>query len=152
MFNTRFLLYVFVNRETKTFGGIRIHEREITKITAEELLNLVVQGCSDAKGRDIKVLNVSKVFGLASYFVIVSGRSDRQSQGICNRVLDSLSDHEISPISVDGLEDGQWVLADLGDVMLHVFYEPIREYYNLEGLWATAERVEFPELEQKEAA
>ena len=122
------------------------------EMTAEELLNLVVQGCSDAKGRNIKVLNVSKVFGLASYFVIVSGRSDRQAQGICNRVIDTLAEHDVEPISVDGMEDGQWVLADLGDVMMHVFYEPVREYYNLEGLWATAERIEFPELQEKEAA
>lgn len=122
------------------------------EMTAEELLHLVVQGCSEAKGRDIKVLDVSKVFGLASYFVIVSGRSDRQAQGICNRVIDTLAQHEVSPLSVDGMEDGQWVLADFGDVMMHVFYEPVREYYNLEGLWATADRVQFPELEEKEAA
>jgi len=122
--------------------------------SAEETLQHIVAACADAKGKDITILDVSKIFDMASYFVIVTARSDRQAQGISNRVLDNLYEHKIDPYSVDGLEAGHWVLMDYGDVVLHVFYEPVREYYNLEGLWAAAIKIE-PEpmiIAEREAA
>ena len=111
------------------------------KTTASHVMKRIVSAASDAKGRDIVVLDVSKVSDIASYFVIVSGRSDRQVQGISNRILDGLVEDGTKPFSTDGLEQGQWVLIDYSDVVVHVFYEPVRERYNLEGLWASAKRV-----------
>lgn len=104
------------------------------------LLRRVVELCHDAKGIDIAALYVAPVLSFADYFVIVSGRSDRQVQGICNKVLQGLSKEGVRPLAVEGLESGQWVLIDLEDVILHVFYEPLRDHYDLEGLWVEAER------------
>ena len=107
----------------------------------EDIVACVAHSCSEAKGKDIMILDLTKISDLASHFVIVSARSDRQAQGICNRVLHDLSSIGLEPMSVEGLENGQWVLLDLGEVLVHIFYEPLREYYDLEGLWAKAKRV-----------
>ena len=116
-------------------------KRATKKLSASQIMKCVVSAASDAKGRDIVVLDVSEVSDIASYFVLVSGRSDRQVQGISNRILDSLIEKGAKPFSTDGLDQGHWVLMDFSDVVVHVFYEPIREHYNLEALWSSAKRV-----------
>lgn len=100
-----------------------------------------VEACLEAKGRDLTVLDVSKLLDLSSYFVVVSGRSDRHVQGIANRVFDTLEELGIQPLSIEGLEQGQWVLMDYGDVVIHIFYEPQRAHYDIEGLWVRADKV-----------
>jgi ribosome-associated protein len=101
----------------------------------------VVSACEEVKGKDLAVLDVHSIAGFADYFVVVSGRSDRQVQGLTNRVIDELCKAGIKPLSVEGYEDGQWVLIDCGDVVVHVFYEPVREFYDIESLWMRARRL-----------
>ena len=115
--------------------------------TALAVVNEIINACSDAKGKDILVLDLRKVSDMTQYFVLVSGRSDRQVQGIANKALAALAQHGCRPDSIEGLEEGHWVLCDLGDVVLHVFYEGTRQHYDLEGLWFRADRlpVEMPE-------
>jgi ribosome-associated protein len=112
------------------------------ELTPLELTTQIINACADAKGKDIAVLDVSKVFGLADYFIVVSGRSDRQVQGISNKVVDSLSRLGVHPAAREGLDEGQWVLLDYGDVIVHVFYEPARDHYDVESLWTKARRLE----------
>jgi ribosome-associated protein len=101
----------------------------------------VANACAEAKGKDITVLDMSKMLTLSDYFVVTSGRSDRQVQGIANRIIDALAAHGVHPLSCEGLDEGQWVLVDYGDVIVHVFYEPMREHYDIEGLWTRARRL-----------
>lgn len=105
----------------------------------------VLHACSETKARDLTILNVEQVFSLSSLFIIASGRSDRQVQGICNRIRMSLEEHGLTPISIDGYEQGHWILMDYGDVVVHVFYEPVREHYGLESLWSGAQRYAIPD-------
>ena len=102
----------------------------------------IVQACEDVKGQDVVVLDVASISDFADYFIVASGRSDRQVQGITNRIIEDLAKHHVRPLSVEGYEDGQWVLIDCGDVVVHVFYEPIREAYDLESLWMRARRLD----------
>jgi len=102
----------------------------------------VVTACEDVKGQDIAVLDVRAVSDFADYFVVVSGRSDRQVQGLTNRVIEDLSAAGLRPLSVEGYEDGQWVLVDCGDIVVHIFYEPVRSFYDIESLWMRAPKVE----------
>ena len=81
------------------------------------------------------------MFDLSDYFIIASGRSDRQVQGISNKVLDAIQKLGLEVVSIEGMEEGQWVLIDLGDIVVHVFYEATREYYDFDSLWARAERI-----------
>ena len=99
----------------------------------------------DRKAYDLVLLEVGEVTSIADYFIICSGRSDRQVQSIAQGIEENLKDLGESPISVEGLTRGQWVLMDFSDVIVHVFYQPVREFYDLEGLWAHASRVELPE-------
>ena len=110
--------------------------------TSTALAKSVVESCEEVRGRDIAVIDVRKVFDLSDYFIVVSGRSDRQVQGITNKVIDELAAFGVEPISVEGFDDGQWVLIDFGDIVVHVFYEPVRDHVDIEGLWMRGTRVE----------
>jgi ribosome-associated protein len=102
----------------------------------------IVEACEDVKGGEVIVLDVASISDFADYFIVASGRSDRQVQGITNRVIEELSRHGVRPLSVEGYEDGQWVLIDCGDVVAHIFYEPVRSEYDLEGLWMRARKLD----------
>jgi ribosome-associated protein len=104
----------------------------------------VAQVAAEKKALDLSVLEVGAVTSYTDYCVICSGRSDRQVQAITQAVADTLSAEGRKPIGVEGLTQGHWVLMDLGSVVLHVFYEPVREFYDLDGHWADAPRVELP--------
>ena len=99
----------------------------------------------DKKAYDLVVLDTAKHTSIADYFVICSGRSDTQVQAIADAVRDHLESVGVKALTVEGYEHGQWVLIDLGDVVVHVFYVPVRGFYDLERLWAKAPRAELPE-------
>ncbi|HEX9880047.1 MAG TPA: ribosome silencing factor [Candidatus Binatia bacterium] len=99
----------------------------------------------DRKAYDLVLLEVGPVTSIAEYFIICSGRSDRQVQSIAQGIEENLKELGEPPISVEGLTRGQWVLMDFSDVIVHVFFQPVREFYDLEGLWSHASRVELPE-------
>lgn len=106
----------------------------------------VVNACEEVKGKDVTVLDVRSLSDIADFFVVVTGRSDRQVQGITNRVIEELLRSGARPLSVEGYEDGQWVLVDCGDVVVHIFYEPTREFYDIESLWMRAKRLSLAEV------
>jgi len=90
-------------------------------------------------------MEVREVTSIADYFIICSGRSDRQVQSIAQGIEEKLDLMGIPLLSVEGMSRGQWVLMDFSDVIVHIFYQPVREFYDLEGLWRHAPRVELPE-------
>ncbi|MDZ4185634.1 MAG: ribosome silencing factor [Desulfuromonadales bacterium] len=100
----------------------------------------------EKKALNVRVLNVRGLSSLTDYLVIASGQSDRQVQAIAESVRVGLKlHHELPPMAVEGLKEGRWVLLDYGDVMVHVFHEPVRDYYDLDGLWREAIEVPVPE-------
>jgi len=99
----------------------------------------------DRKAYDLELLDVSKLTSVADYFLICTGRSDTQVRAIAQHIEEGLEAVGVRPIAVEGRGRGHWVLMDYGDVVVHVFYQPIRAFYDLEGLWIKAPRVELPE-------
>lgn len=97
------------------------------------------------KARDLVLLNVSGLASFADYFLIGSGQSSRQVQGISDNVETALRQSGIRPLGIEGRSEGHWVLMDYGDVIVHLFYEPVRHFYDLESLWSDAERIEWEE-------
>jgi len=93
------------------------------------------------KARELSILDVRALTSFADYFVIASGRSARQVQAIAEHAMTSLKKEGLLPLGVEGLKENQWVLLDYGDVVIHVFYDPIREFYDLDGLWGDAGQV-----------
>ena len=103
------------------------------------------QSALDKKAYDLVVLQVSALTSVADYFIICTGRSDVQVQSICRAIEESLATMRVKPLAVEGFTHGQWVLLDFGDVVVHIFYETARQFYNLEGLWVQAPRCALPE-------
>lgn len=103
----------------------------------------------DIKGEDAVVLDLRKLTSFTDFFVIISGRSDRQVQAISNRVIETLDKKRTKPFGIEGYETGHWVLLDYGSVVAHVFYQETREFYALEKLWSDAPRVEWKETKAK---
>ncbi len=95
----------------------------------------------DFKALDLVVLDVTGLSSFSDFFVICSGKSSRQVQGIADNIQASLRKEGIRPLGIEGHREGQWVLMDYGDVIVHVFYEPVRLLYDLESLWSEARRV-----------
>lgn len=97
----------------------------------------------EKKATNVRILEVKGISSLTDYLLIASGRSDRQVLAVAESVRLGLKEnHATSPIAVEGMKEGRWVLIDYGDVMVHIFQEPVREFYDLEGLWREA--VELP--------
>ena len=106
---------------------------------------LCTRAALDKKALDLVVLDVSGLTSIADYLVFCTGRSDRQVQSIAQAIEEALGSEGERPISIEGMQRGQWVLLDCGDVIVHVFYQPVREFYDLERLWQHAPRVQLPE-------
>ncbi len=97
----------------------------------------------DKKAENVKVLDLTHS-GFTDYFVICSGFSDRQIQAICNHVTETMKAQGYRLSSSEGYTEGRWILLDFGDVVVHVFLDALREYYDLESLWADAPRIKVP--------
>jgi ribosome-associated protein len=110
-----------------------------------------VRAALDHKAYDLVVLELGNLSSVGDYFVICSGRSDTQVEAIADGVQRHLAERGVRPISVEGLPRAQWALLDYGDVVVHVFYVPVRQFYDLERLWARAPRAELPEPFQSQA-
>lgn len=123
-------------------NNLAVVVKEAVHNSARSVARQAVSACEDLKANDTLVLDVQGLSDVADYFIVTSGNSDRHVQGIANRVMLELAKLGIEPLSIEGLEDGQWVLIDYGDVLVQVFYEPQRDYYDLESLWMRAKRVD----------
>ncbi len=100
----------------------------------------------DSKAENIVILDVEQICSYADYFVICSGRSSRQVQGIADNIEEELRKQGIKPLGIEGWREGLWVLMDYGDVIVHIFYDPVREMYDLESLWAEAKTISISEI------
>jgi ribosome-associated protein len=100
-----------------------------------KLQRVVVDALEDVKAQDIKVYNTTGLTDLFDRVVIASGTSNRQTRALASRVSEKVKEHGGTVISVEGEDTGEWVLVDLGDVVVHVMQPAIRAYYNLEELW-----------------
>jgi ribosome silencing factor RsfS/YbeB/iojap len=100
----------------------------------------------DKKAFQVRILDVRNLSSLTDFIVLASGGSDRQVQAAAESVhLGLKKEYDTMPLGIEGMNDGRWVLIDYGDVMVHVFQEPVRDFYDLDGLWSDAREVPLPE-------
>jgi ribosome-associated protein len=118
----------------------------LTPSSSREKAILCARAALDHKAIDLAILEVKKLSSFADYFVISSGSSDRQVQAIASHVEEKLGKQGLHPLGIEGKREGRWVLLDYGDVVIHIFYQPIREFYDLERLWSDAPKVELPPI------
>ena len=104
-----------------------------------------MRAAESKKATDIRVLDLTGITSFADYFVICTGANQRQIQAISDEVNLQLKRQAGElPISVEGYEQGEWVLADYGDLLVHIFSPKSREYYDLERLWRSAKTIAIP--------
>jgi len=122
--------------------------RKTEEATPKELVDVVVKGIQEKKGKNIVILDMTKIDNsICRYFVICDGDSNIHVDAVAESVDDYVREnlHE-KPFHVEGRENAEWILIDYVDVIVHVFQKSVREFYNLEGLWADAKRTEIENL------
>jgi ribosome-associated protein len=95
----------------------------------------------ERKAIDPVMLDVGEMTSITDYFIIASGSSTRQVQAIAGHLLRKMRQAGFRAMGVEGEAEGLWILTDFGDVVVHLFYQPVREFYDLEGLWIEAQRI-----------
>ena len=103
-----------------------------------EKAQLIVDAALERKAERPVALDMREVSSIADTFVLVTGRSNRQVRAVADGILERLRALGEKPLGVEGMDEGRWVLLDLGDVIVHVFEPEVREHYDLERLWSDA--------------
>lgn len=124
-----------------------MHEEHSTteiSVNSKEKSLILVRLARSRRATDLVVLDLRDLVTYTDYFVICTGRSDRQVRAIAEHLETELRGRKIRPRSVEGMTTGRWVLMDFDDVVVHIFQREVREFYDLEGLWADAPRLSLP--------
>jgi ribosome-associated protein len=112
---------------------------------SEDLAQICAHIALDKKAEDVVILKVADLTSYADYFVIAAATSDRQAQAVARAISDELRTRGRQPLSTDGMEQGNWVVLDYGSVVVHIFMQTARAYYDLDGFWSDAPRVDVDE-------
>ena len=113
-------------------------------LTSLERAIKCAQFALDKKAVDVKVLEIAKISSIADYLVISTGMSDKQVQAIADSVKKGLKKFG-KALDIEGVREGKWVVIDYGDVLVHIFVDELRRYYDLDRLWGEAPLIDIPE-------
>ena len=116
------------------------------KLTSRERAIECALFALEKKALNVKALEIGRLSSIADYLVLASGTSDKQTQAIADSVKQGLKKFG-KTLDVEGLREGNWIVIDYGDVIVHIFKEEMRRYYNLDDLWSAAPSLEIPEEE-----
>ena len=118
-------------------------------IENEQIVSKIVEGIQERKGKEIVVVNLTKLKEApCSYFVICEGDSSTHVSAIANSILEWVRDKiNVKPYASDGFENSEWIAIDYGQIIVHVFQRPFREFYDLENLWEDADLEFIPDLD-----
>lgn len=120
----------------RAFGFYRVLKRYMQ---SEQLKQLVVDAIEEMKGSDITSLDVSGLTSVTDYMIIASGTSNRHVKSVADNVIDKCKKNGVRPLGTEGQEKSEWVLVDMGDVVVHVMMPATRAFYDLERLWEASE-------------
>ncbi|KMY00923.1 ribosome-associated protein IOJAP [Pseudomonas syringae KCTC 12500] len=110
------------------------------KMSSEDVINVAIAALEEVKGADILTIDVRDKTSIADYMLICTGTSNRQLNALVDNVRDKVKAAGLKPLSEEGKGDSDWVLLDLGDVIVHVMTAAARQFYDLERLWQGAEQ------------
>ena len=106
-------------------------------MTTDDITRIAENALHELKAMDVQILDVSGLTTVTDTMIIASGNSDRQVRGLADNVVKRAKENGIRPLGVEGGEQAEWVLVDLGDVIVHIMHPGTRAYYQLEKLWTT---------------
>ena len=112
----------------------------------EQIIKAVYNALDDKKGIDIKVLDISEISVMADYFIIASGMNRNQVQALADNVEEKLHEVKVHPRQIEGYQSANWVLMDFNDIIVHIFNEEDRLFYNLEKIWMDGKLIDASEI------
>lgn len=130
----------------KKFENQRDKEKENEMSQARDMASIAVKAIDDKLGKDIKVIDIANVSVVADYFIIASGANKNQVQAIVENVEDELAKAGHHPKQVEGYQTANWILLDYGDIIIHIFDEESRLFYDIERIWRDGQDVDVQEL------
>lgn len=113
---------------------------------AKQMASIAVKAIDDKLGKDMKVIDISNVSVLADYFIIASGSNKNQVQAIVDNIEDELAQAGYHPKQVEGYQTANWILLDYGDIILHIFDEENRLFYDIERIWRDGKDLDVKEF------
>ncbi len=117
-------------------------KKELTDKSGLELARICAAAALDTKAEELVILDVRGLASFTEYFVIMNGRSTRHVQALAEAVEGALRSKRVKASTAEGIAEGLWVLLDFDDVIVHIFYHEQRRFYDLEGLWSQAKRID----------
>lgn len=105
----------------------------------DDLIKTVEDALAELKAKDVVRIDVRELTGVTDYMIIASGGSNRQVGALADNVIEKVKEAGLRPMGVEGKESGEWVLVDLGDIVVHIMQPATRQFYDLEKLWQSAE-------------
>jgi ribosome-associated protein len=118
-------------------------EKKFQVIPSQDKALLLAQWLDEKQGADIVIMDVARMSSVTDMTIIVSARGMKHAQALADSVLARAAEESIEFLSMEGYQAGEWILMDLNDVLIHVFQAELREFYNIEGMWSEARRIEF---------
>ncbi|MEO0072034.1 MAG: ribosome silencing factor [candidate division WOR-3 bacterium] len=112
--------------------------RNSTKVTTRKKINLAIKSILEKKGADVVLLDLRRRSPITNYFIICTATSQPHAQAICNEIYAKLKKNSVLPHHLEGVTNGQWVVLDYWDFIVHIFQPETRAYYQLEMLWGDA--------------
>lgn len=112
-------------------------------MAGEEKALLVADWLYEKQGEDIVIMNVTGLSSVTDMTIVVSARGAKHAKALAEHLLDKAAEKKVEFLSMEGHKTGEWVLVDLNDVLIHVFQSDLRDFYNIEGMWSEAPRIEF---------
>ena len=122
---------------------IKTVSRELFELSGLELARIAAGAALDMKAENLVVLDVRGLSSVTDFMLIMSGRSTRHVQGLAKAVDEALSSKRLKSGNTEGLEEGRWVLLDFNELVVHIFYHEVRDFYDLDGLWHDAPKVDW---------
>lgn len=115
-------------------------------MTSKEIAKIAIDALEDKKAQDLKVIDIAEISSVADYFIIAGGTNRNQVQAMCDNVDECLGRAGVHCKQTEGYQNANWILMDFGDVIIHIFDEENRSYYNLERIWRDGKEVEVEDI------
>jgi iojap-like ribosome-associated protein len=121
-------------------------EKKFSVMPCQEKAQLLAKWLDEKQGTDIVIMDVAGMSSVTDMTMVVSARGMKHAQALADAVLARSAESSIEFLSMEGYQTGEWILMDLNDVLIHIFQSELREFYNIEGMWSEARRIE-PDIE-----
>ena len=115
-------------------------------MTSKEIAKIAIDALEDKKAQDLKVIDITDISSVADYFIIAGGTNRNQVQAMCDNVDECLGRAGVFCKQTEGYQNANWILMDFGDVVIHIFDEENRSYYNLERIWRDGKEIEVSDI------